>query len=604
VLGFVLLLCLAPLATAQAADLLVPQQYPTVGAAVSAASDGDRIIVASGVYDEQQIPIHKHVEIVGAGTADTMIRRSASGDLFVVNGGAQLVLRRLQARGRTDAGRVLLVEGHSTVTLDEVLLDTGTRDYGALLRVRESSQVYAEQSIFRNGIATSRGGGILIEHDSHAFLEDTLLGDNRSDGWTADGGGVYVDATSSFELSSSTVHGNWATRGGGLFVGGVALIVNSTLAHNDASNGGGIAVAPGGTAEVIHATIYGNRADTGGAVSTGGSVVVDRSILYSPSPRWGASCAGLTTAVVTRSVLDESCLEGDPDTNVVAASDPIAGILSDHGGPTPTLMIVHGGPAHDLVACSQILSDQRGMSRPTGVQCDAGSVEARAPLGFDCGSPEECETFHCMDGVCCERSCEGQCEACDVEDHAGQCTPVIGSPHGGRASCASDGSACGGACDGVEREECAYPDASTSCAEASCAEGVATAPGQCDGAGSCVAGAIDGCSPYACGEDACLRSCEGDEDCSSGFVCTEGMCQEPPAPEPDASVPDGGPNDGGVWRADAGEAAPPDGGCGCLAAGQSSTPTHGFALLLALMALGSLSRSRGRRRTRRATRSE
>ena len=60
-------------ATAHAAQLLVPSQYPTIQAAIDAAFDGDEVVIADGLY---------------TGTGNTGIRlaakaitvRSASGD--------------------------------------------------------------------------------------------------------------------------------------------------------------------------------------------------------------------------------------------------------------------------------------------------------------------------------------------------------------------------------------------------------------------------------------------------------------------------------------------------------------------------------------------
>jgi hypothetical protein len=62
-------------------------------------------------------------------------------------------------------------------------------------------------------------------------------------------------------------------------------------------------------------------------------------------------------------------------------------------------------------------------------------------LGARCTSSAQCTTGQCVDGVCCNAACAGQCEACDVEGSFGTCVPTLGAPHGARAACAAATSA-------------------------------------------------------------------------------------------------------------------------------------------------------------------
>src|SRR5207244_3389602 len=103
--------------------------------------------------------------------------------------------------------------------------------------------------------------------------------------------------------------------------------------------------------------------------------------------------------------------------------------------------------------------------------------------GVSCGGGVQCASGFCVDGVCCNTACDGQCQACDVQGSAGQCTAATGAPHGARQACASDGTGCGGACDGANSASCTYPV--SACRGASCSAGVATLAAACDGAGHC-----------------------------------------------------------------------------------------------------------------------
>jgi uncharacterized repeat protein (TIGR01451 family) len=141
-----------------------------------------------------------------------------------------------------------------------------------------------------------------------------------------------------------------------------------------------------------------------------------------------------------------------------------------------------------------------------------------------CSTNADCGGGACVDGVCCNTACDGQCEACDVPGSVGTCTPVIGAPHGSRAACASDGSMCGGTCDGSSRTSCAYPGAATQCRAGSCANGTATLAASCDGAGACPPEQTQKCDPYVCGANACLGNCTRDSECSDGLYCAAGVC--------------------------------------------------------------------------------
>lgn len=156
--------------------------------------------------------------------------------------------------------------------------------------------------------------------------------------------------------------------------------------------------------------------------------------------------------------------------------------------------------------------------------CYAGSCEPKSTVGIACSSDAACESGFCVDGTCCESACDGQCERCDAKGAVGSCVPVQGKPVGQREACGDDGSGCGGVCDGVNGESCAYPGEAIVCASASCANDVEVLSGSCDGAGSC-AREERSCAPYACGGASCLSSCASHADCSESAECKDGQCR-------------------------------------------------------------------------------
>jgi hypothetical protein len=144
-----------------------------------------------------------------------------------------------------------------------------------------------------------------------------------------------------------------------------------------------------------------------------------------------------------------------------------------------------------------------------------------------CMQNSDCTTAgatFCVDKVCCDMACEGECQACDVAGHTGTCSPVTGAPHGTRTACSGTGT-CGGACNGTNTAACTYPGATTVCATA-CADATET-DSNCDGNGECVPGAAMAC-PHnlACNASTmkCATTCAVNTDCATGFVCTMGTC--------------------------------------------------------------------------------
>ena len=158
-----------------------------------------------------------------------------------------------------------------------------------------------------------------------------------------------------------------------------------------------------------------------------------------------------------------------------------------------------------------------------GAFCREGMCVGRLPNGMSCTTANQCLSGNCVDGVCCNTACNGQCEACDSTGSAGTCTPTMGAPHGTRPACAGM-APCAGTCDGTSRTNCAYPGSSTECRAASCADGTANSRATCDGNGGCGVPTATMCRPYTCDGTACRSSCTSASDCIDGFRCEMGRC--------------------------------------------------------------------------------
>lgn len=161
----------------------------------------------------------------------------------------------------------------------------------------------------------------------------------------------------------------------------------------------------------------------------------------------------------------------------------------------------------------------------------AGCTSRCNETGTACTTSNQCKSGWCVDGLCCESACSGQCEACAsalTGAADGFCAPSKRGTDPDNECATAAASTCGqtGMCNGSRA--CALYDTSTVCAAATCSGGTAKSSQMCDGAGVCKPAATStSCAPYICGTNACLTACTKNTDCSSGNVCVAAKCQAP-----------------------------------------------------------------------------
>jgi hypothetical protein len=175
----------------------------------------------------------------------------------------------------------------------------------------------------------------------------------------------------------------------------------------------------------------------------------------------------------------------------------------------------------------------------TGFYCAAGTCQPRLARGKDCTAASQCQSGNCADGVCCDLPCTQGCYTCALPSSRGTCQPAPAGQDP-RAQCpAQSATTCGrqGGCDG--RGTCRLHSRGTTCTSASCANGTASAPGTCNGLGTCIQGAKKDCGAYACNGSVCGTTCGAANQCKPGLACNSGVCSAPVTlpPPPDAGMP-------------------------------------------------------------------
>ncbi len=215
------------------------------------------------------------------------------------------------------------------------------------------------------------GGGAGIENDAGTMnIVDTTVSGNNNEGGSAGGG---VDNNGTMSVTDSTVSSN---AKGGISNGGTLSVTDSTLSHNG-GGGTGDGIYNAGSLEVTASTLAQNGNVDGAIENHGGSATVAASVLEG-SP----ACSG---AIIDAGYnLDGGASCGFAVTNhSISDVNPRLGPLQDNGGPTETDEPAHGSPLLDVIPqgatgnnmklCPS--TDQRGVARPQGSECDIGAVE-------------------------------------------------------------------------------------------------------------------------------------------------------------------------------------------------------------------------------------
>jgi len=245
-----------------------------------------------------------------------------------------------------------------------------------------------------------------------------------------------------------------------------ASLASAELFDASANGGAGAFAATSSMAGVR----YGHKA----AVLPSGKVLIAGGRDFVNAPLTSAELAG--GALAEACVTGGSCVSGFCADGFCCNSACGGGACDrcDLPGKEGTCTIAPSGNPGAKGACAFPLAcDGVNPACPTSCVADAacavnyycaanGMCEARKAQGQPCTSPGSCTSNFCIDGVCCNAACSGQCEACDVTGAIGLCSAVSGPPHTMRPACTGDAPSCIGTCDGANRAGCACGASSSS----------------------------------------------------------------------------------------------------------------------------------------------
>ncbi|MBX7105225.1 MAG: beta-propeller fold lactonase family protein [Gemmataceae bacterium] len=288
---------------------------------------------------------------------------------------------------------------NASISLSGMALSNGfaTTDGGAL--IVDDELVTLTNCVVSTSKANDEGGGIYVQTGTLTFVNSAITGNTANTG-----GGIYLRNASALVLGS-TLSGNRTlltnSGGGGIaFTGTIGshglTIRNSTIANNTSNNaGGGIILRSfNGLAVIQNSTIVGNVATDGGGIRRTtiggnpgtGTISIESSIVSGNSANTAnkdVSEQSFPLTAINSAIgvtIGFSLTPGSVNNLLgLAHSSLKLGGLANNGGATQTMAIQQSSPLIGVgTNPAGITTDQRGQARTSDVT-DIGAYESHLP---------------------------------------------------------------------------------------------------------------------------------------------------------------------------------------------------------------------------------
>lgn len=241
----------------------VPTDYLTIQEAITAAANGDTVLVAPGTYLENINFLGKAILVKGSDGAEvTTIDGNMTGSVvtFASGEGPDSILEgftitngtgTLDPQGYYCGGGVFCETSSPTVTKNTITRNSTSQNYvkGAGIYCKQASPQIIENIVTENVLPyLCYGGGIYcVDHSSPLILENVISKNITSD-W-GNGGGIYCkdfcDVIIRDNLIEDNILGYDTGHGGGIYVyeDCMAEITGNVITGNEGEYGGGIHVS-------------------------------------------------------------------------------------------------------------------------------------------------------------------------------------------------------------------------------------------------------------------------------------------------------------------------------------------------------------------------
>jgi predicted outer membrane repeat protein len=264
----------------------------------------------------------------------------------------------------------------SSPSLTNVTFVGNTANYGGGMYNFSSNPSFTNVTFIGN---TANEGGGMYNLSSSPSLTTITFSSNTGN---ISGGGLINDLSSP-SLTNVTFSGNTAPEGGGMYNrnSSFSSLTNVTFSSNTAGYGGGMYTTNTSHPNLTNVTFSGNTASTsgGGIFVTGlGSSLNLKNVIIANSGNGDCVLANLaTTTSVTNNLIEST------GPNSCGLANGVDGNIT---GPDPNLGTLTGSPAYFPLNAGSLAinagtntgcpsTDQRGVARPEGTNCDIGAYE-------------------------------------------------------------------------------------------------------------------------------------------------------------------------------------------------------------------------------------
>jgi hypothetical protein len=309
----------------------------------------------------------------GAGSLRDVVTKAGSGSTVTFAGGL--------------TGTITLTSGEIKFSGALTITGPGARNLtingNALSRIFNIDNAGTTNAVTISGLKLTNAftiyGGGAVNVAGGSLVLDALTIDNN-DGGLGVGPALY-NADAAVTIRNTTISNNRAgNRGGIQNQGGAATnltIINSTLSGNSTGGLGGV-IRNFNALTIVHSTFFNNASTDAQVSNSGGVVTVGHSVFGGGTNNGIASASGVTS-------LGYNVVE-KPGTVVYGGTDVLNQTvnlqsLANNGGPTDTHQPNAGSPVLERVppvgGCNNagVTTDQRGITRPQGTNCEAGALE-------------------------------------------------------------------------------------------------------------------------------------------------------------------------------------------------------------------------------------
>ncbi len=240
--------------------------FPTIQAALDAAEPGDLILLDSGTYSgtgNRDIRFEGKAVTVRSAAGDAagciIDCEGSSGDphrgfLFLFGEDSDSVIEDVKIINGFEyaGGGIYCANNSSPQIVDCILTDNEASHYGGGIYCHQNALPEIIGTIFQSNIAGLLGGGLFCDSNSPAVVSGCTFAGNES----PSGGGLFYKSCSA-SIAQTTLNGNSATYGSGIYTNNSNVTVDAVLITSGQS-GSAVYYDGGSSVTLINSNLFAN----------------------------------------------------------------------------------------------------------------------------------------------------------------------------------------------------------------------------------------------------------------------------------------------------------------------------------------------------------